>query len=289
MRLHELGRSGLRVSRVGLGCNNFGRRLDLEGTRAVVETALAEGITFLDTADIYGGGDSERFLGEILEGRRDEVVLATKFGMADDGSGSRDYMRRAISASLERLRTDVIDLYYYHQPDGVTPIAETIEAMLELVEEGTVRAIGVSNFTAEQLDEAVQAGPVAALENRYNLLERDAEADVLPRCAELGVGFIPYFPLASGLLTGKYRRGEEPPSGSRLEGRREALSDEAFDEIERLQEFAEARGHSLLELAIAGLFSQPAVASVIAGATRPDQVRQNAAAAEWELGPDERP
>jgi aryl-alcohol dehydrogenase-like predicted oxidoreductase len=289
VRLHELGRSGLRVSRVGLGCNNFGRRLDLEGTRAVVETALAEGITFLDTADIYGGGDSERFLGEILEGRRDEVVLATKFGMADDGSGSRDYMRRAISASLERLRTDVIDLYYYHQPDGVTPIAETIEAMLELVEEGTVRAIGVSNFTAEQLDEAVQAGPVAALENRYNLLERDAEADVLPRCAELGVGFIPYFPLASGLLTGKYRRGEEPPSGSRLEGRREALSDEAFDEIERLQEFAEARGHSLLELAIAGLFSQPAVASVIAGATRPDQVRQNAAAAEWELGPDERP
>jgi aryl-alcohol dehydrogenase-like predicted oxidoreductase len=289
MRLHELGKSGLRVSRVGLGCNNFGRRLDLEGTRAVVETALAEGITFLDTADIYGGGESERFLGEILEGRRDEVVLATKFGMADDGSGSRDYMRRAISASLERLRTDVIDLYYYHQPDGVTPIAETIEAMLELVEEGTVRAIGVSNFTAEQLDEAVQAGPVAALENRYNLLERDAEADVLPRCAELGVGFIPYFPLASGLLTGKYRRGEEPPSGSRLEGRREALSDEAFDEIERLQEFAEARGHSLLELAIAGLFSQPAVASVIAGATRPDQVRQNAAAAEWELGPDERP
>jgi aryl-alcohol dehydrogenase-like predicted oxidoreductase len=287
MRLHELGKSGLRVSRVGLGCNNFGRRLDIEGTRAVVEAALAEGINFLDTADIYGANDSERFLGEILEGRRDEVVLATKFGMADDGSGSRDYVRQAIAASLERLRTDVVDLYYYHQPDAVTPIAETIAAMLELVDEGMVRAVGVSNFSAEQLDEAVQAGPIAALQNRYNLLERDAEADVLPRCHELGVAFIPYFPLASGLLTGKYRRGEEPPSGSRLEGRREALSDEAFDEIDRLEEFAQARGHPLLALAIAGLASQPAVASVIAGATSPDQVRQNAAAAEWDLSEDE--
>ena len=289
MRLRELGGSGLRVSRVGLGCNNFGRRLDLERTRAVVEAALAEGITFLDTADVYGGGDSERFLGEILEGRRDEVVLATKFAGADDGSGTRDYMRRAIAGSLERLRTGVIDLYYYHWPDGVTPIGETIAAMKELVDEGMVRAIGVSNFSVEQLDEAVQAGPVAALQNRYNLLERDAEQDVLPRCAELGVSFIPYFPLASGLLTGKYRRGEEPPSGSRLESRREALSDSAFEEVERLEEFAEARGHSLLELAIAGLASQPAVASVIAGATSPEQVRQNAAGAEWELGADERP
>jgi aryl-alcohol dehydrogenase-like predicted oxidoreductase len=287
MQLEELGKSGLRVSRVGLGCNNFGRRLDLEGTRAVVEAALAEGITFLDTADIYGGGDSERFLGEVLEGRRDEVVLATKFGMADDGSGSRDYVRRAIAASLERLRTDVVDLYYYHRPDGVTPIAETIAAMLELVDEGTVRSIGVSNFSAEQLDEAVQAGPVAALQNRYNLLEREAEREVLPRCQGLGVSFIPYFPLASGLLTGKYRRGEPAPQGSRLEGRHDELLDDAVDRIEWLEQFAEERGRSLLELAIAGLASQPAVASVIAGATSPEQVRANAAAGEWELSEDE--
>jgi aryl-alcohol dehydrogenase-like predicted oxidoreductase len=287
MRLHELGGSGLRVSRVGLGCNNFGRRLDLEGTRAVVEAALPEGINFLDTADIYGGGDSERFLGEILQGRREKVVLATKFGMADGGSGSRDYVRRAIAASLERLATDYVDLYYYHRPDGVTPVAETIAALVELVDEGTVRAIGVSNFSVEQLDEAVQAGPVAALQNRYNLLERDAERDVVPRCAELGVAFIPYFTLASGLLTGKYRRGEPPPPGSRLESRREVLSDEAFDRVERLDEFASARGRTLLELAIAGLASQPAVASVIAGATTPEQAGQNAAAAEWELGRNE--
>src|ERR1051325_8692741 len=228
MRLHELGSSGLRVSRVGLGCNNFGRRLDLDGTRVVVDAALAEGITFLDTAESYGDGNSERFLGEVLEGRRAEVVLATKFGWNADQGGSRDYMRRAIAGSLERLRTDAVDLYYYHRPDGVTPIADTIEAMTELFGEGmgraiggskfsveqldgavkagaggaVVRASGVSNFSVEQLDEAVKAGPVAALQNRYNLLERDAEAGVLPRCAELGVGFIPYFPLASGLLTG---------------------------------------------------------------------------------------
>ena len=283
MRLQELGKSGLRASRVGLGCNNFGRRLDLEGTRAVVEAALAEGITFFDTADIYGGGNSERFLGEILKGRRDQVVLATKFGMGEDGRGSRDYVRPAIAASLERLATDYVDLYYYHQPDGETPIGETISAMLELVDEGTVRAIGVSNFSVEQLDEAVEAGPVAALQNRYSLVERAAEEDVLPRCRELGVSFIPYFPLASGLLTGKYRRGAPPPAGSRLESRRDALSDEAFDRVERLDEFASAHGRTLLELAIAGLASQPAVASVIAGATSPEQVRENAGAADWEL------
>jgi aryl-alcohol dehydrogenase-like predicted oxidoreductase len=287
MRLHDLGKSGPRVSRVGLGCNNFGLRLDLERTRAVVEAALAEGITFFDTADIYGGGDSERFLGEILSGRREQVVLATKFGMADDGSGSRDYVRRSIAASLERLGTDYVDLYYYHRPDGVTPISETVAALVELRDEGTVRAFGVSNFSVEQLDEAVRAGPVTALQNRYNLLERDAEGELIPRCGELGVAFIPYFPLASGLLTGKYRRGQPPPSGSRLESRRDALSDEAFDRVERLEEFAEVHGRSLLELAIAGLASQPPVGSVIAGATRPEQVRQNAAADEWELSQDE--
>jgi aryl-alcohol dehydrogenase-like predicted oxidoreductase len=283
VRLEELGSSDVGVSRVGLGCNNFGRRLDLKGTRAVVEAALAEGITFLDTADIYGGGNSERFLGEILEGRRDQVVLATKFGMADGANGKRDYVRRAIAASLDRLRTTYVDVYYYHRPDGVTPIAETIRAMRELVDEGRVRAIGVSNFSARPLGEAVEAGPVAAVQNRYNLLERKADADVLPRCRELGVSFIPYFPLASGLLSGKYRRGAAAPAGSRLEGRPEALSDEAFDQVERLEEFAEGRGHNLLELAIAGLASQPGIPSVIAGATSPEQVRANAAAADWEL------
>jgi len=286
VRTHGLGSSGIQVSRVGLGCNNFGRRLDLDGTRAVVESALEEGINFLDTADIYGGGDSERFLGEILEGRRDQVVLATKFGMGEGANGTRDYMRGALARSLERLRTDYVDLYYYHQPDGVTPVAETIAAMAELVDEAMVRAIGVSNFSVEQLDEAVEAGQVVALQNRYSLLERAPEADVLPRCAELGVAFIPFFPLASGLLTGKYRRGEPPPAGTRLEGS-DRLTDEAFDQVEALEEFASAHGHSLLELAIAGLASQPAIASVIAGATKPEQVRANAAAADWELSPEE--
>jgi len=255
-------------------------------TRQVVEAALEAEINFLDTADIYGGGGSERFLGEILEGRRDQVVLATKFGMGPDegmARGSREYMRHALAASLERLRTDYVDVYYYHQPDGITPVAETVAAMLELVEDGSVRAIGVSNFSVEQLDEAVPAGPVAALQNHYNLLEREAEADVLPRCAELGVGFVPYFPLASGLLTGKYRRGESPPSGTRLSGRAEVLTDDAFDRIEALEAFAGERGHTLLELAIAGLASRAGVASVIAGATKPEQVRANVAAGDWEL------
>ena len=286
VRTHELGSSGLEVSRVGLGCNNFGRRLDLEGTRAVVEAALAEGITFVDTADVYGGGKSEQFLGEILEGRRDEVLLATKFGMGEGGRGTREYLRRSLAGSLERLRTDRVDVFYYHRPDGETPIAETIEAMHDLVEEGTVGAIGVSNFSVEELNEAAESGPIAALQNRYSLLDRDAEADVLPRCAELGVSFIPYFPLASGLLTGKYRRGEPAPAGARLEGS-DMLTDEAFDVVEALDDFAQARGHTLLELAIAGLASQEAVASVIAGATRPEQVQANAAAANWELSPDE--
>jgi aryl-alcohol dehydrogenase-like predicted oxidoreductase len=291
MRLQELDASRLQVSRVGLGCNNFGRRLDLERTRAVVEAALAEGITFFDTADIYGDGDSERFLGEILAGQRERVVLATKFGFGGGGpspAGSREFIRQSLDASLERLRTDYIDLYYYHRPDGVTPMRDTVAAMHELVDEGRVRAIGISNVTVGQLDEAAEAEPVAAVQNEYSLLERSVEADVLPRCGELGIGFIPYFPLASGLLTGKYRRGEPPPPGSRLEGRPERLTDEIFDRVHALEEFARARGHTLLELAIAGLASNPAVASVIAGATTPEQVRENAAAAEWELSADDR-
>jgi aryl-alcohol dehydrogenase-like predicted oxidoreductase len=291
MRLQELDASRLQVSRVGLGCNNFGRRLDLERTRTVVEAALAEGITFFDTADIYGDGDSERFLGEILAGQRERVVLATKFGFGGGGpspAGSREFIRQSLDASLERLRTDYIDLYYYHRPDGVTPMRDTVAAMHELVEEGRVRAIAISNVTVVQLDEAAEAAPIAAAQNEYSLLERSVEADVLPRCRELGIGFVPYFPLASGLLTGKYRRGEPSPPGSRLEGRPERLTDEIFDRVEALGEFARTRGHTLLELAIAGLASDPAVASVIAGATTPEQVRENAAAAEWELSADDR-
>jgi aryl-alcohol dehydrogenase-like predicted oxidoreductase len=227
----------------------------------------------------------------VLQGRREQVVLATKFGFAGGGPGapgSRDFIRGSLDASLERLRTDYVDVYYYHRPDGVTPIAETIGALAELVEEGRVRAIGISNVTVEQLDDAVQAGSVAAVQNEYSLLDRTVEADVLPRCHELGVGFIPYFPLASGRLTGKYRRGEAPPPGSRLEGRPERLTDEAFVRIEALEERARAYGRPLLELAIAALASEPGVASVIAGATSPEQVRENAAAGDWELDEQQR-
>lgn len=272
-----------KLSRVGLGTNNFGRRLDLQATRAVVDAALDAGVTHFDTADIYGGGDSERFLGEILKDRRDQVFLATKFGMAEGGGGSPEYVRRAIDASLERLQTDHVDLYYYHRPDGVTPVAETVAAMQELVEAGKAGALGVSNFDPDQLREAAGAAPVLAVQNEYSLLERGAGADVLPAARELGVGFVPYFPLAKGLLTGKYRRGEPAPEGTRLHDRQELLTEERFDQLEALERFAAERGHSLLELAIAALASEPGVLSVIAGATKPEQVRANAAAAEWHL------
>jgi aryl-alcohol dehydrogenase-like predicted oxidoreductase len=280
---------------VGLGCNNFGGRLDFDRTRAVVEAALDADVTFFDTADIYGErGGSERFLGQILEGKRDSVVIATKFGWdmgvgGDEPRGSRAYMWKAIDASLARLRTDRVDLYYYHRPDGVTPLDETLGAMYELVEAGKTRAIGCSNLSEDQLRETVDFARsigkpmIAALQNKYSLLERGAEKDVLPLCLEYGIGFVPYFPLASGLLTGKYKRGEPPPPGSRLENRDEARSDERLRRVEELERFASERGHTLLELAIGGLASQPAVASVIAGATTPEQVRANAAAASWRL------
>ena len=287
MQLVTIGDSELRVSQVGLGGNNFGRRLDLEGTRAVVDAALDAGITFFDTADIYGGGDSERFLGEVLQGRRDRVILATKFGMGD-GGGSREYVHRAIGASLERLQTDYVDLYYYRRPDGVTPIAETMLAIAELVEAGTVRHIGISNVDGAQLAQAADAARITAVQNSYSLLNRAPEAEVLPLARELGIGFVPYFPLASGLLTGKYHKGEEPPPGSRLEGRDDRLADDALDRVARLEQFASQQGHSLLELAIGALASEPGVASVIAGATKPEQVRANAAAGGWELSAAER-
>jgi aryl-alcohol dehydrogenase-like predicted oxidoreductase len=289
----DLGTSGLRVSRVGLGCNNFGGRIGAEETRAVVEAALDAGVTFFDTAESYGGGGgSERLLGEILESRRSDVVIATKFaGNAERGRGSRDSARRAIAGSLQRLRTDYVDLYYLHRPDETTPIAETLGALHELVEAGTVRAIGCSNFSAEQLAEAervaVEQGLTrfTVLQNHYNVLRRDDDADVLPLARELGVSYVPYFPLASGLLTGKYRRGEPGPEGTRLAGR--DFDEEQFDRLEALAAFAQERGRSLLELAIGALASTPGIDTVIAGATKPEQVRANAAAGEWELGEDD--
>ena len=286
-----LGRSGIDVSIVGLGCNNFGRRADLNATRAVVDAALEEGITFFDTADIYGRGKSEEYLGEVLQGRRDQVVLATKFGMdMGDGRGprgSRAYVHHAIEASLKRLRTDAIDYYWYHEPDGVTPILETLQALHELVQAGKVRAIGASNFSAAQLEEAAALAaehgitPFTAVQNEYSLLVREAEEEVLPASERLGIGFVPFFPLASGLLTGKYRRGEPGPSGARLSSRDEIASPEQFDLVEALQRWADERGVPLIDIAIGALLARDVVSSVIAGATKPEQVRANAAAGRW--------
>jgi aryl-alcohol dehydrogenase-like predicted oxidoreductase len=292
MELVDLGSSGLRVSRVGLGGNNFGGRIDFEATRAVVEAALDAGVTFFDTAETYGGGNSERFLGEILEGRRDRAVVATKFGWGEhEGHGEADNVRNAIGGSLERLRTDYVDLYYLHKPDPSTPIAETLGALDELVRAGKVRAIGCSNFSADQLAEAdrvaneLGTARFTVLQNQYSLLELRDDAQVLPLCRELGVSYIPYFPLASGLLTGKYRRGEPAPPGTRLAGR--TIEVARFDRIEALTAFAEERGHTLLELAMSALASTPGIGSIIAGATRPEQVRANAAASSWQLRADE--
>jgi aryl-alcohol dehydrogenase-like predicted oxidoreductase len=275
----------IELSRVGLGTNNFGRRLDRASSIAVIEAALDAGVTHIDTANIYGGGESERFIGEALYGRRGDAFLATKFGMGEGGNGSASYVGEALEASLRSLRTDHVDLLYYHRPDGVTPIAETLGAMHELVQAGKAHHIGVSNMDAEQLREAATAAPVAVVQNRYSLLERGAEEDVLRACAELGVGFVPYFPLANGLLTGKYRRGQPPPPGARLA--EQEIDDAAFDRIDALARFAEERGHSLLELAIGALASRPEVVSVITGATSPEQVRANAAAGSWQLTPED--
>ena len=284
---------GPEVSVVGLGGNNFGMRVDLEETRAVVDAALDAGVTLFDTADIYGGkGGSESFLGEVLEGRRDRVVIATKFGgdMGDgtEARGSRAYILKAIEASLERLRTDVVDLYQYHTPDNVTPFEETFGALDELVQAGKVHYVGHSNLKAAQVEgvdaicrERGFARPVSA-QNQYSLLRREAEEELLPTYERLGIGVLPFFPLASGLLTGKYRRDEPRPPGTRLSDREGVFTDETFDRLEALEEFAQERGLTLLQVAIGGLLGQPAIASVIAGATKPEQVRANVAAAEWE-------
>jgi aryl-alcohol dehydrogenase-like predicted oxidoreductase len=289
---------GLTVSVVGVGCNQFGYRVDPEGTREVVDAALDSGITFFDTAESYGGGESELFLGRALQGRRDRAVIATKFGWGsgrDDHSvarGNPDYVRQAIDGSLERLGVDHVDLYQYHRPDGVTPVEETIGAMDELVQAGKVRFIGCSNFSAGQVEEAEEGSAARGLsrfvtaQNRYSLLDREVERNLVPVCERLGIGVIPYFPLESGLLTGKYRRGEPAPEGTRLSGRLD-VPDDRWARIEALEAFGRERGRSLLEVAIAGLASEPVVASVIAGATGPEQVRANAAAGDWELAPEE--
>jgi aryl-alcohol dehydrogenase-like predicted oxidoreductase len=297
MRYRQLGESGLTVSVIGLGGNNFGGRIGLEETRSVVDAALDCGVTLVDTADIYGNrGGSEELLGQVLAGRREHVVLATKFGM-DMGNGtvargSRSYIRRAVEASLRRLQTDYIDLYQYHAPDGVTPLEETLATLDDLITGGKVRYIGSSNFAGWQVADADwiaqtqhQARFVSA-QNHYNLLERDAEQELIPSCVNRGVGVLPYFPLANGLLTGKYSRGQAAPPETRLTGRESELTDDVFDKLEALERFGAEHGHSLLEVAIAGLAAMPGIASVIAGATKPEQVRANAAAGDWELSPD---
>jgi len=284
----RFGRSELEVSRVGLGCNNFGRRVDRDGTRRVVGAALDAGVTFFDTAESYGDGDSERFLGAALGERRGEVVIATKFGWAagDLPGGAPERVRRSIDGSLERLNTNVVDLYYYHRPDGVTPLAETLGAMQELVDAGKVRRLGLSNVVVALLEEAEATDvEIVAVQNRYSLINRRDEDGVLPFCREHGIGYVPYYPLESGLLTGKYRRGEPAPAGSRLSG--DGLNDDRLDDVERLEERAEGVGRRLLELAIGGLPAIDGIASVIAGATTPEQVRANAAAGAWAPTPAE--
>ncbi len=296
MRYVPLGNSGLLVSVVGLGCNNFGSRLDLAGTKAVIDAAIEAGITLFDTADTYGGGGkSEELIGEALAGRRDQIVLATKFGhrnadmgygVAAGAKGGRRYIRYAVEQSLRRLQTDYIDLYQIHTPDAITPIAETLLALNELVAEGKIRYFGHSNFTGWQIAEAAMLAdrygwqPFISAQNHWSLLERAAEAEVVPAARHFGLGVLPYFPLANGLLTGKIRRGQPAQEGTRLAGREGYVTDAKLDIVESLAEWGKARDVSLLQIAIGALAAQPGCSSVIAGATKPEQVKANAAA-DW--------
>jgi aryl-alcohol dehydrogenase-like predicted oxidoreductase len=293
--LRTLGTSDITVSALGIGCNAFGTRIDLERTTAIVDAAFEHGVTFFDTADSYGRGQSEELLGMALGSRRDQVVIATKFGMdmgganGDDGGrrGTASYVRTAVEASLRRLGTDHIDLYQLHTPDSTTPLEETLGALTELVAEGKVRAIGSSNLQAWQVVDAAWISKTRGLasfvtaQNEYSLYNRTAEVELVPACLELGVGILPYFPLAYGLLTGKYRRDEPAPAGTRLSQQSARLEAADWDRIDALQAFADERDISLLELAVGGLAAQPAVASVIAGVARPEQVASNAAAVAW--------
>jgi aryl-alcohol dehydrogenase-like predicted oxidoreductase len=294
MSVTEFRRIGaLDVSVVGVGCNNFGRRLDEAATAKVVNAAIEEGINFFDTADTYGGTASERFLAKALGKRREDVIVATKFGMKVDENrkGARpEYVKQACEDSLKRLETDYIDLYQLHTPDETVPIADTLGALDDLVKAGKVREIGCSNFSTDQLheaDSAVQIGcsRFVSVQNEYSLLHREPGKGMLAECAALGIAFIPYFPLANGLLTGKYRKNQPPPSGSRIATGWNArlLNDENLDKVEKLIVFAESHGHTILELAFSWLLSRTMVASVIAGATSPEQVRANANAPVWKL------
>jgi aryl-alcohol dehydrogenase-like predicted oxidoreductase len=286
----------LQATVVGVGCNNFGRRVDAAGTARIVSAALEEGITFFDTADIYGGGQSEEMLGAALKGRREEAVIATKFGHSSGGAGhsggSRRYVRIAVEASLRRLDTDWIDLYQLHTPDPATPVEETLEALTDLVSEGKIRCAGSSNLLGWQIADADWMARTRGLtrfvtaQNEYSLLDRSVEGAVIPACAHFDIGMIPYSPLANGLLTGKHRRGQPPVPGTRLATAAGAnadrwLTDRNFDIVERLEDFARARDLSLLDVVIGGLAAQPQVISVIAGAMSPEQVRANAHAGRW--------
>jgi aryl-alcohol dehydrogenase-like predicted oxidoreductase len=300
--LRRVGRSGLEVSAVGLGCNNFGRRLDEAESIRVVQAAIDHGVTLFDTADIYGGGRSEEIVGQAVRSHRESVIIATKFGGAMGSSpyrrgGSRRWIRIAVEESLRRLGTDWIDLYQLHFPDPHTPIDETLEALSDLVHEGKVRYIGSSNFSGWQIAHADWVSrtrgfePFISAQNQYNLLQREAEADVIPACEHYGCSLIPYYPLAGGMLTGKYRRSESAPETTRL-GRvpelgREMLQERNFDIVDRLREFAAARELSLLDVAIGGLLAQPLVVSVIAGAMSTQQVAANVAAASWKPDGDD--
>jgi aryl-alcohol dehydrogenase-like predicted oxidoreductase len=303
MEQRNLGSSGLRVSIIGLGCNNFGGRIGLEASRAVVDKALELGITLFDTADIYGDkGGSETVLGEILGPRRKDIVLATKFGMPMDGEGklkgaSRRYIMSAVEASLRRLKTDWIDLYQLHQRDPLTPIEETLRALDDLVRQGKVRYVGCSNLPAWEVATAQwtarhhNLNSFVSCQDEYSLLARGIERELVPMIERYGLGLLPYFPLACGLLTGKYKRDAAPPAGTRLSVMKQRaeqyLTARNFDIVDQLTAFAKARGHTLLELAFGWLLSHPFVPSVIAGATKPEQVEQNVAAARWALTADE--
>jgi len=290
METRKIG--GLEVSVAGLGCIDFGWRIDARETVKVVEAALDAGINFFDTADIYGKGLSEEFLGCALGRRRDDVLIATKFGldMGDERKGAQPaYVQEAVEASLRRLGTDRIDLYQLHRPDPATPIADTLGALQELVRQGKVREIGSSNFSVNQIREAAAARPdgpnFVSVQNELSLIQREALPDVLPECAARGLAFLPYFPLASGLLTGKYRRGQEPPAETRASNRwgPQVFTDKNLKLVEKLVAFAQSRNQTLLDLAFAWLLAQPSVASVIAGARRAEQVRDNVAAISWRL------
>jgi aryl-alcohol dehydrogenase-like predicted oxidoreductase len=295
MRTRTLGQGGPDVSVVGLGTNNFGARCDYEQSKAVLDAAIDAGVTLIDTADIYSQGTSEEYIGRALEGRRAGVLIATKFGkpMQASPSGSRgspEYVRWAVEGSLRRLRTGVVDVYQMHEPDPTTPIEETLGVLDELVREGKVRFVGSSNFSSAQVEEADEIARgrgltrFVAAQNEYSLVKRDAETDLLPLCEQLGIGVLPYFPLASGLLTGKHTPGEVPTEG-RLAGRE--IPAERWRQVDALQLYAGERGVSLLEVAIGGLLAMPAIASVIAGATKPEQVRDNVKAGEWEPNADD--